>query len=81
MTTMKVEHLKEATFGSVVTEIDLEELDDSTWHQLHELWMDRALLIFPGAFLSAEGQDAFARRFGDLEFPRTFIHLLGKVTL
>ena len=78
MTTMKVEHLKEATFGSVVTEIDLEELDDSTWHQLHELWMDRALLIFPGAFLSAEGQDDFARRFGDLEFPRAAISNIGK---
>ena len=26
MTTMRVEHLKEATFGSVVSEIDLEDL-------------------------------------------------------
>jgi alpha-ketoglutarate-dependent taurine dioxygenase len=38
---------------------------------LHEAWLEYALLIFPGQFLTKEEQDTFARRFGDLEFPAT----------
>ena len=75
---MKVEHLTEATFGSVVTDIDLETIDDAEWRELYDLWIERALLVFPGAFLSAEGQDAFARRFGDLEFSRAALSNIGK---
>ena len=75
---MKVEHLTEATFGSVVTDIDLETIDDAEWRELYDLWIERALLVFPGVFLSAEGQDAFARRFGDLEFSRAALSNIGK---
>ena len=75
---MKVEHLEGVTFGSVVTAIDLEVLDDAEWNELYELWIERALLIFPGAYLSPEGQDEFANRFGDLEFPRAAISNIGK---
>ncbi|MBH29663.1 MAG: taurine catabolism dioxygenase TauD [Actinobacteria bacterium] len=75
---MKVEHLTEATFGSVVTDIDLETIDDAEWRELYDLWIERALLVFPGAFLSAEGQDVFARRFGDLEFSRAALSNIGK---
>ena len=75
---MKVEHLTEATFGSVVTDINLETIDDAEWRELYDLWIERALLVFPGAFLSAEGQDAFARRFGDLEFSRAALSNIGK---
>ena len=75
---MKVEHLDGVTFGSVVTEIDLETLKNEEWDELYELWIERALLIFPEAFLSPEGQDEFAKRFGDLEFPRAAISNIGK---
>ena len=75
---MKVEHLEGITFGSVVTGVDLEALDDAEWNELYELWIERALLIFPGAHLSPEGQDEFAKRFGDLEFPRAAISNIGK---
>ncbi|MEC9087790.1 MAG: TauD/TfdA family dioxygenase [Actinomycetota bacterium] len=75
---MKVEHLDGVTFGSVVTEIDLETLNNEEWDELYELWIERALLIFPEAFLSPEGQDEFAKRFGDLEFPRAAISNIGK---
>lgn len=54
------------TFGAVVTGLKLSELDDATFQQLHEAWLQYALLIFPGQFLSNEEQMAFARRFGDL---------------
>ncbi len=75
---MIVEHLSGVTFGSVVTGVNLEELDEQTWYELHDLWVDRALLIFPEAWITPEGQDNFARRFGDLEFPRTAISNIGK---
>ena len=75
---MKVEHLDGVTFGSVVTEIDLETLNNEEWDELYELWIERALLIVPEAFLSPEGQDEFAKRFGDLEFPRAALSNIGK---
>jgi alpha-ketoglutarate-dependent taurine dioxygenase len=75
---VKVEDLEGVTFGSVVTDIDLEKLDEKTWLDLFELWIARALLIFPDACLSADTQDDFARRFGELEFPRTAISNMGK---
>jgi alpha-ketoglutarate-dependent taurine dioxygenase len=45
---------------------------------LYELWIDRALLVFPSVFLSGERQDRFARRFGDLEFPHAAISNIGE---
>jgi alpha-ketoglutarate-dependent taurine dioxygenase len=61
----------DATFGAVVEGSDLRDLDDATWVALHDVWLQFALLIFPGQFLTREDQNAFARRFGDLEFPAT----------
>ena len=76
--TMKAEHLEGVTFGSVVTEVDLETLNHEEWNELYELWIERALLIFPEAFLRPEGQDDFAKRFGELEFPRAALSNIGK---
>ncbi len=59
----------DATFGAVVHGVELRSVDDDLWHALHEAWLEYALLIFPGQFLTREEQDAFARRVGDLEFP------------
>ena len=59
----------DATFGAVITGVDLRALDAPTWDALHETWLEYALLIFPGQFLTRSEQDEFARRFGDLEFP------------
>src|SRR3954447_18010401 len=58
----------DCTFGAVVRNIELRAIDDATWQQLHELWLEYALLIFPGQFLTREEQNDFARRFGTLEF-------------
>ena len=58
----------DATFGAVVRGVELRALDARTWEALHEAWLEYALLIFPGQYLTREEQDAFARRFGDLEF-------------
>ena len=58
----------DATFGAVVTGVKLAAIDDATWRDLHAAWLEYALLIFPGQFLSRDEQIAFARRFGNLEF-------------
>lgn len=58
----------DATFGAFVRGIDLRKLDDATWRALHEAWLEYALLIFPGQFLTRDEQNEFALRFGSLEF-------------
>ena len=58
----------DATFGAVVTGVDLRSVDAATLAALHETWLEFALLIFPGQFLTTAEQDAFALRFGPLEF-------------
>ena len=74
---MVVEPL-DATFGAIVRDIDVRSLDDTTWAALHETWLEHALLIFPGQFLTTEQQDAFALRFGSLEFKASPISNIGK---
>lgn len=58
----------DATFGAVVTGVELRSIDEPAFEALHETWLQYALLIFPGQFLSIAEQNAFARRFGPLEF-------------
>ncbi|MCH2170089.1 TauD/TfdA family dioxygenase [Myxococcota bacterium] len=64
---LQVERL-DATFGARVTGIDLRELDDTAFQQLHDLWLDAALLIFPDQHLTDDEQVRFAGRFGRLDF-------------
>ena len=58
----------DATFGAVATGVELRSIDDAAFEALHETWLEHALLIFPGQFLTIDEQNAFARRFGPLEF-------------
>jgi alpha-ketoglutarate-dependent taurine dioxygenase len=76
-TTLDIEPL-DATFGAVVRGVEVRSLDDATWEALHAAWLDYALLIFPGQFLTQDEQNAFARRFGELEFPATQISNIGR---
>ncbi len=57
-----------STFGAVVTGLKLAQLDDATFTQLYETWLEYALLLLPDQYLSNDEQVAFARRFGELEF-------------
>ncbi len=34
---MEVEHLEGVTFGSVVTDVDIETIDDPEWNDLYDL--------------------------------------------
>ncbi len=58
----------DASFGAVVRGVTVAALDDATWRDLYESWLEYALLIFPGQHLNREQQIAFAKRFGPLEF-------------
>ena len=58
----------DATFGAVVTGVELRSIDDAAFDALHEVWLEHALLIFPAQFLTKAEQDGFALRFGPLEF-------------
>lgn len=57
----------DATFGAVVTGVDLALLDDDTWSEIHQAFLEYALLVFPAQLLEEETQGAFARRFGNIE--------------
>ena len=58
----------DATFGAVVTGVDLRSIGGAAFEALHAVWLEHALLILPGQFLTRAEQDAFALRFGPLEF-------------
>lgn len=57
----------DATLGAVVTNVNLAELDDATWREIHAAFLEYGVLIFPGQHLDAEAQGRFARRFGEVE--------------
>ncbi|MFI4936702.1 MAG: TauD/TfdA dioxygenase family protein [Caulobacterales bacterium] len=58
----------DATFGAVVTGLELARIDDAAFAELYRTWLDYALLVFPGQHLDNAQQIAFARRFGAPEF-------------
>jgi alpha-ketoglutarate-dependent taurine dioxygenase len=58
----------DATFGARVTGLKLAEIDEATFADLYQTWLEYGLLIFPGQHLSNDEQIVFAKRFGELEF-------------
>ncbi len=66
------------TFGATIRGVELRSLDDDTWSAIHDAFIDHALLIFPGQFLTRDEQNEFALRFGELEFPATPISNIDK---
>jgi len=68
----------DASFGAMVRGVELRALEADTWRALHEAWIEYGLLIFEDQFLTRDEQDAFARRFGDLEFSAAPISNMAK---
>ena len=68
--TVQVEPL-DATFGAVVRDVVLRCASEATIAELTELWLEYALLVFPGQHMTQHEQDEFARHFGDLELTAT----------
>jgi len=57
----------ESTLGALVTGIALADLDQSKWLQIESAFLEHAVLIFPGQYLSNEQQACFAIRFGEMD--------------
>ncbi len=57
----------DATFGALLTDVSLAELDETTWQQIRSAFLEYAALIFPGQNITPEQQIQFARRFGEIE--------------
>ena len=55
----------DATLGAVVTDVDLNQVDDDTWGHIHAGFLRYGVLVFPDQHLSREAQGVFAHRFGD----------------
>jgi len=55
------------TIGGYVDGVDLGDLDDETFAEILDAFHDRGVLFFQGQDIDAEGQLAFARRFGTPE--------------
>lgn len=65
--------------GTEVRGIDLGvPLDDETFRELHALWMEHLLLIFPDQPITDEQHIAFGRRFGELEIHPSLAHRSSK---
>ena len=58
----------DATFGAVISGVKLAAIDDAALAELKTLWLEYALLVFPGQFFTNEEQIAFAKRISPLEF-------------
>ncbi len=53
-----------AALGAEIRNFDITTLDDATFKQIHEAWLDNVLLIFRGQSVSAEDLVKLVKRFG-----------------
>ena len=67
---MKVEPL-ERSFGAKIYDLSLPDLEQEQIRDLYDLWLEYALLVFPGQNLTTDQQISFAKNFGALEFELT----------
>jgi taurine dioxygenase len=54
----------QAALGAEVRGLDLRQLDDSTFKELHRAWLDHVMLVFRGQSLVADDLVKLVRRFG-----------------
>ena len=64
---MRVEPL-DRSFGAKIYDLSLPNLDKQQAQDIYNLWLEYALLIFPGQNLTNDQQIKFAKNFGALEF-------------
>ncbi|HBK18030.1 MAG TPA: TauD/TfdA family dioxygenase [Gammaproteobacteria bacterium] len=57
----------EASLGAVVSGVDLNHLDNSTWRDVETAWYEFAVLIFPGQNISPAQHIALGERIGPIE--------------
>ena len=64
---MDIEPL-DASFGAILRDIALADLNEDAFRTLYDIWLDYGLLVFPGQHLNNASQIDFTRRFGELDF-------------
>ena len=57
----------DATLGAVVTDVDVANITDEAWAEIHAAFLEYGVLVFPAQNLDAQSQGAFALRFGEVE--------------
>src|SRR5262245_22954485 len=57
----------DATLGAVVTDIDVANITDEAWVEIHAAFLKYGVLVFPGSNVAEQSQGAFALRFGNVE--------------
>lgn len=75
--TLNIERL-DRDFGAIIHDVDVRTIDDDVFAAIHDAWITYGVIILPGQFLTQDEQNAFALRFGDLEFPAAAISNLDK---
>ncbi len=68
----------DASFGAYIRNIELRSISDEVFEMLYATWLEYALLVFEDQFLTQDEQDAFAHKFGELEFKATAISNVGR---
>ncbi|UCD69788.1 MAG: TauD/TfdA family dioxygenase [Betaproteobacteria bacterium] len=57
----------DATLGAIVTNVDLANLNEDEWSDIHAAFLKYGLLVFPKQKLDEQAQGAFALRLGNIE--------------
>lgn len=72
----------DATLGAIVRDVALNDLDRAEFEQIYQAWLDHAVLVFPGQYLTDDEHLSFSRRFGRLElgFNRSAGRVMGRLT-
>ena len=52
--------------GAEINGVDLRDIDDATFAEIHDAWLEHLVVFFRDQNLSPEQQIAFAKRFGDI---------------
>ncbi len=64
----RIEPIADKVFGAVVSDVDLATIDNATFDELYQTFLEFGFLVFPEQFLSEQQNIEFAQRFGELEF-------------
>ncbi len=52
--------------GAEISGVDLRDVDDATFNEIHDAWLEHLVVFFRDQKLTPEEQIAFAKRFGDI---------------
>src|ERR1700677_2173937 len=57
-----------AALGAEIQDVELKDLSDRDFNEIHSIWLEHLVLRFPRQQLNVEDLIAFSRRFGELDW-------------